>query len=39
MFDIAMLSIVVLFFALAIGYAGLCYRLLTAPTGPDRDVC
>jgi hypothetical protein len=39
MLDVAMLLLIVAFFALAIGYASLCRRLLAAPTeSDDRDV-
>jgi hypothetical protein len=38
MLDVAMLLLVVVFFALAIGYAGLCHRLLAAPAERDRDA-
>ena len=38
MLDVAMLLLVVIFFALAIGYASLCYRLLAAPAERDRDA-
>jgi hypothetical protein len=36
MLDAAMLLFVVIFFALAIGYASLCHRLLAVPTEPDQ---
>ena len=38
MLDVAMLLLVVVFFALAIGYASLCLRLLAASAERDRDV-
>jgi hypothetical protein len=38
MLDVAMLLLVVVFFALAIGYASLCLRLLAAPAERDRDA-
>jgi hypothetical protein len=38
MLDVAMLLLVVVFFALAIGYASLCHRLLTVPNEADRDA-
>ena len=38
MVDVGMLLLVVVFFALAIGYAGLCRRLLAVPTEPDKDA-
>jgi hypothetical protein len=38
MLDVAMLLLVVVFFALTIGYAGLCDRLLAAPAEHDRDA-
>jgi preprotein translocase subunit SecG len=37
MLDVAMLFLVVVFFALAIGYANLCRRLMAVPTEPDAD--
>jgi hypothetical protein len=39
MLDVAMLLFVVVFFAMAIGYATLCHRLLAAPAARDRDAC
>jgi hypothetical protein len=38
MVDVAMLLLVVGFFALAIGYASLCHHLLAAPAERDRDA-
>ena len=38
MLDVAMLLLVVVFFALAIGYASLCHRLLAGPAERDRDA-
>ena len=38
MLDVAMLSLIVVFFALAIGYATLCRRLLAVPNKADRDA-
>jgi hypothetical protein len=38
MLDVAMLLLIVAFFALAIGYASLCHRLLAAPAERDRDA-
>ena len=38
MLDVAMLLLVVVFFALVIGYARLCHRLLAVSTEPDKDA-
>jgi hypothetical protein len=38
MLDVAMLLLVVIFFTLAIGYAGLCHRLLAASAARDGDA-
>jgi hypothetical protein len=38
MLDVAMLSLVVIFFGLAVGYASLCDRLLSAPNEADKDA-
>jgi len=35
MFDVAMLALVVICFALAMGYANLCDHVLARPTGED----
>jgi hypothetical protein len=38
MLDVAMLLLVVVFLAMAIGYAALCHRLLAASAERDRDA-
>jgi hypothetical protein len=38
MLDIGMLLLVVVFFSLTIGYAGLCDRLFAASAEHDRDA-
>ena len=38
MLDFIMLFLVCSFFGLAIGYASLCHRLLSAPNEADKDA-